>query len=39
MKEKKSVGYIMGQIVGTILTGCILAILIAVTAKIIFWII
>ena len=37
-KDKKSPGWYAGQAVGVTITVCIIAILIAVTAKIVLWI-
>lgn len=39
MKEKKNLGYIMGSAFAVVTAICLMAIVIAVTAKIIFWII
>lgn len=38
MKEKKNLGSIMGSIFGVVITGCFMAIAIAMTYKIIMWI-
>ena len=37
MKEKKSLGYYMGSLFAAVFSGCTMAIIIAITAKIILW--
>ena len=39
MKDKKSIGYILGTALGAIITICAMVLLIAITCKLIIWII
>lgn len=39
MKEKKNLGYIVGSVFAVVTAICLMAIVIAITAKIIIWII
>ncbi len=36
--NKKSLGYICGQIAGTVIVGCLMAVLVALTIRLIGWI-